>query len=462
MRKLCVLLALLLLSSVFIVNAGAASSDFDVRSGVLVKYSGSDADVIIPDSVYEIGAGAFENNSSLRSIELNDHVYAVGDRAFYGCTSLNIVSGGNHVGRVGDLAFRRTPYLEKSSDKYLMLGNTLLWYNGTSDSVQIPLRCTAVASYAFARCSYLKSFTANEGLISVGTGAFYGCGALLQVDLPSTVSEIGAYAFDGTPYLQNAGEFATVGDGVLIRYQGTDTDVIIPDSVRRIASRAFTSSKMRSVVIPESVYAVDAYAFAECVGLEKITLNEGLVTVGDGAFRGCKAMKELKTPSTLSYLGQAAFCGDSSLQSASVRGSDLTLSYNAFKDCTALNYTLLSDGVSALYDNAFDGCTALEGVSVSPDTENISSSALSGCEKAVVCCPEGSAAAATFANTNMVMGDADSDSTLNIVDASLIQLYIAQMQPLNGTQIASSDVNFDGEINILDPVDIQMEIALLK
>lgn len=461
MKKICVVLALLLLSSFFIVPSEAAHSDFDVRSGVLVKYSGNDADVTVPDSVSEIGAGAFENNTSLRSVTLHDKVYAVWDRAFYGCSSLVTVSGGNSVGRVGDMAFRFTPYLENSTDKYLMLGNTLLWYNGTSDSVTIPLRCTAVASYAFAKCGYLKSFTANEGLISVGAGAFYGCGALAAVNLPSTVSEIGAYAFDGTPYLQNAGDFAIAGDGVLIKYQGSDSDLTIPESVGRIASRAFTSSKVKSVMIPANVYAVDAYAFADCVGLESVSFSEGLVTIGDGAFRGCKSLKALKTPATLSYLGQAAFCGDVSLQSAAIRGGDLTLSYNAFKGCTGLKHALLSDGVSAVFDKAFDGCAALEGLSVSSETRDISSSALSGCDKAVVCCQADSAAAGAFEKINTIMGDADSDKSLNVVDATLIQLYIARLQSLNGTQIASSDVNFDGEINVLDPVEIQMEIAHL-
>ena len=461
MKKLCVILALLLLSSLFVLPANAAHSDFDVRSGVLVRYSGSDADVTVPDSVSEIGTGAFENNTSLRSVNLHDKVYAVGDRAFYGCTSLVSVSGGNSVGRVGDMAFRHTPYLENSTDKYLMLGNTLLWYNGTSDSVTIPLRCTAVASYAFANCSYLKSFTAGEGLISVGSGAFYDCSALTSVHLPPTVSEVGAYAFDGTPFLEKAGDFAIVGDGVLIRYQGSETDVVVPESVSRIAPHAFFSSKLKSVTLPASVYSVDAYAFADCVGLDTVSITEGLVTIGDGAFRGCKSLKEVITPATLSYLGQGAFRGDSSLRSASVRGSDLTLSYHAFKGCTGLYYTILSDGVTAVYDSAFDGCTALEGISVSPQTKTISSTALTGCDKAVVCCAENSAAASAFTDANTIMGDADTDNSLNIVDATIIQMYIARMETLNGTQIASSDVNFDGEINILDPVLIQMTIAQL-
>ena len=462
MKKLCVLLALVLLSSFFIVPVSAVHSDFDVRSGVLVKYSGSEENVTIPETVFEIGAGAFENNTSLRSVKLHDKVYAIGDRAFYGCTSLSTVSGGNNVGRVGDLAFRYAPYLEKSTDKYLMLGNTLLWYNGTSDSVSIPVRCTAVASYAFARCSYLKSFTANEGLISIGTGAFYACGALSEVNIPSTVSEIGAYAFDGTPYLENAGEYAVSGDGVLVRYQGTDTAVKVPENVKRIAPHAFISSKTRSVTIPESVYSIDPYAFADCVGLEKVTFNDGLVMIGDGAFRGCKALSEVDTPPTLSYLGQGAFGGDSSLKGASVCGNELTLSYNAFKGCTGLNYVHLSDGVTDILDNAFDGCTALEGVSVAPNTAHFSSQALSGCDKAVLCCEKNSVAASAFSKINTVMGDADSDESLTILDSSMIQLYIVRLYDLNGTQIASSDINFDGFVDILDAFEIQLKIASLK
>ena len=465
MKKLCcfIMVCVLLCSSFFVIPTSAAQEDFDVQSGVLIKYNGSDANVTIPAHVTAIGDSAFAENTKVQSIKLNDAVHVIGDRAFYGCSSLQSVSSGDRVTEVGDLAFYGTPYLDQSSDKYVMLGSVLLWYNGTSESVTIPTRCTAIASYAFARCEYLKSFTAYEGLLSVGTGAFYGCTKLSNVSLPGSLSAVGAYAFDGTPYLSKAGDFAVVGDGVLLRYQGADTEVTVPDTVKRIASHAFISSKIKTVIIPESVYSIDAYAFADCTGLRDLAYSEGLVTIGDGAFRGCKSLTEFKAPSTLSYIGQNAFHGASAIGNAVLQGDHLTVSYNAFKSCTSLNYVLMTGGVTQLYDNAFDGCTALEGVSIAPETKTISPLALSGCNKAVVCCNEDAAAKSAFPDhtVNTVMGDVDSSTVLDLLDASTIQCYIARLAELNGTQTASADVNFDGDINIMDAYICQLKIVHL-
>lgn len=461
MKKLwcCIMVCMMLFTSFFTFPVHAAHEDFDVQSGVLIKYNGSDADVTIPAHITAIGNEAFADNTKVQSVRLNDTVRVIGDRAFYGCSSLYSVTQGDNITEVGDLAFYGSPYLDNSGDKYVMLGSVLLWYNGTSDGVTIPSRCTSVASYAFARCEYLKSFTAYDGLTNIGTGAFYGCSKLESVNLPSTLSAVGAYAFDGTPYLKNAGEYAVAGDGVLLRYQGSDTEIELPDTIKRIASHAFVSSKLRSVTIPESVYAIDAFAFADCTGLETVQNSEGLVTIGDGAFRGCKSLAQFKTPESLSYIGQLAFNGDSAINSAVLRGDHLTVSYNAFKGCDAMRYVLMSDGVAQLYDNAFDGCTALEGISISPKTTDISASALSGCTNAVVCCEQDSEAETVLSGhlINNVMGDADRSGVLDVVDATTIQCYIAYLVKLNGAQTASSDVNFDGTINIMDAYICQLK-----
>lgn len=465
MKKLCcfIMVCVLLCSSFFIIPTSAAHEDFDVQSGVLIKYNGSDANVTIPAHITAIGDSAFAGNTKVQSVKLNDAVRVIGDRAFYGCSSLNSVTSGDKISEVGDLAFYDTPYLDNSSDKYVMLGSVLLWYNGNSESVTIPTRCTSVASYAFARCEYLKSFTAYEGLLSIGTGAFYGCTKLSNVTLPASLSAVGAYAFDGTPYLSKAGDFAVAGDGVLLRYQGADTEVTVPDTVKRIAPHAFFSSKIKSVAIPETVYSIDRYAFADCIGLESIEYPEGLVTIGDGAFRGCKSLTEFKAPSTLSYIGQYAFNGASAINNAMLHGDHLTVSYHAFKSCTSLNYVLMTSGVTQLNDNAFDGCTALEGIAIAPETKDISPSALSGCTKAVVCCNDDAAAKSALSDhtVNTLMGDVDSSSELDLLDASTIQYYIAHLVELNGTQTASADVNFDGDINILDAYICQLKIVHL-
>ena len=453
------LICILLTSSLLIVPASAAS-DFEIRNGVLVKYNGSADTVTIPGDVRSIGAEALMNNTSVKQVVIPSSVVAVDDRAFYGCTALSVVSGGDNVVSVGNMAFRGTPYLDDSTAKYFMLGHVLLWYNGTAAGVTIPSHCTAVASYAFMRCEYLQSFTAYEGLLSVGTGAFYGCKKLSSVNLPSTVSEIGAYAFEGTPYLDSFSDFAVAGDGVLFGYNGSAANVEIPDTVKRIAPHAFFTSKITSVKIPDTVYAVDSLAFADCTGLSEVSFSEGLVSIGDGAFRGCKGLVKFTTPDTLSYIGQKAFAGDAALKGVSVRGDNLTLSYNAFKNCDALEYVLLSEGVGAVLDNAFDRCGALFGISIPAKTTEISSDALSGCEKVTVSCPSGSKAATALSSHTISTekGDVDGDE-LNIMDASAIQHYIALLTAFDGAQVAAADVNYDADIDIMDAFYIQMRLA---
>ena len=467
MKKLIavMIIGLILLSSLFSATAFAASADFEIEDGVLLRYSGRDTDVVVPDGVTVIGASAFEGNTTVKSVTLPASVYSVSDRAFYGCSALGRVNGGTSVSGVGVFAFRGTPYFDNAADAYFILGHTLLWYNGPSTNATLPSGCVSIAPYAFANFTNLRYFRADDGLVSIGAGAFYNCSQLSVVVLPSTLSDVGAYAFDGTPYLGSLGDFATVGDGVLIKYSGAESSVVIPDRVRRIAANAFgTLSKLRSVTVPSSVYSIDAYAFADCVNLTTLSLSDGLVNIGDGAFRGCKSLTRIETPSTLSYIGQYAFRGDAALSFASILGDQLTISYHAFKDCTGLRCVLLSDGVKALYDDAFNGCTALEGISIPPEALTVSASALSGCDRAVVSCEASSNAYAALAGgtVNTIRGDVDGDDDLNIIDATIIQGYLAHLVSFNGAQIAAADLDFDGEINIIDATEVQLRIAYLK
>lgn len=460
MKRICVMILTVLAVLSLLPAQAAAASDFEIENGVLIRYSGSASDVNVPDGVTEVGASAFENNTNLRSVTLPSSVYTVGDMAFNGCTSLKSVVGGENVTQVGAFAFHATPYLNDSVDKYFMLGRVLLWYNGAASAVSIPTSCVSVAPYAFARCDYLTSFNAYDGLLSIGTGAFYGCSALDEIAIPKTVSEIGGYAFDGTPVLDSLGDYVILGDGVLVKYQGTQTELTIPDSVRRIAPHAFTGSKLKAVTVPGSVYSIDAYAFADCVGLTQIDLSDGLVMIGDGAFRGCKSLSLLKTPETLSYIGQYAFRGDAAIDSASLSGDELTVSYNAFQGCTGLRYALITDGVSSLYSGAFDGCSTLEGIALSSGV-GMTGASLSGCDRVTVYCDEDAFAltALPSGTVSTLMGDTDGSGALDLPDATAIQRFVVFMQDFSGAQSACADVNFDGVIDTLDAYHVQLKLT---
>ena len=57
-------------------------NDFVIEDGVLVKYEGHDANVVIPDSVTSLGESCFFFCSSLESITIPSLVTSLGECCF--------------------------------------------------------------------------------------------------------------------------------------------------------------------------------------------------------------------------------------------------------------------------------------------------------------------------------------------------------------------------------------------
>lgn len=62
---------------------------------------------------------------------------------------------------------------------------------------------TAIGSRAFANCSYVKSVTVPEGIVSIGDKAFSFCTSLSRIRLPETLESIGDDAFFYTQILDS-------------------------------------------------------------------------------------------------------------------------------------------------------------------------------------------------------------------------------------------------------------------
>lgn len=78
-------------------NASNAAEDSDSpfrinKDGVLIKYTGSDASVVIPNTVVAIGKNAFANCDTLNRVTIPSSVTEIRARAFYGCGNLTSVT----------------------------------------------------------------------------------------------------------------------------------------------------------------------------------------------------------------------------------------------------------------------------------------------------------------------------------------------------------------------------------
>lgn len=184
------------------------------------------------------------------------------------------------------------------------------------EELTIPGTVKTLAS--FAECRSLRSLHIGEGVEQIAFGAFQNCENLTEITIPNSVKRIGLNAFSGTPWLENqTSEFITVGDGVLIRYNGTGkTELTIPEGIKAVcctlggtAPFVLVSDGACEQANPDLKTVVFGPDVKEIYGaclqlgkLETVVLPEGLETIGAYSFYQCNALQTLTVPESVRYL----------------------------------------------------------------------------------------------------------------------------------------------------------------
>lgn len=252
-------------------------SDSDERYIVITKHIVSQSDVTIPDTIYDIpvkavGESAFAGENHITSVTFGSNVKLIDNNAFGGCAALESIN-----------------------------------FSVSASDIQI-------GEYAFTECTALQSVEIPDNVTSVGRGAFYGCKALKDVTISKSLSDIGGRAFAETKWLKDKSkknDFVTVGDGVLIAYNGSKTDVTLPKSVKKISGAFAGNTKIENVKLTSKVKSIGDMAFMGCESLETITVPNSVEKIGNGAFYGCTKLKWLILKENVKTIGKDAFayCG---------------------------------------------------------------------------------------------------------------------------------------------------------
>ena len=157
-----------------------------IAGTTLVRYTGAEADVRVPDGVTVIGEYAFKYREGVvTSVTLPESVKIIEDSAFYGCARLASVKMPGSVTMLGEYAFYECASLASVTipDSVTSIGDYAFSGCASLASVTIPDSVKSIGYMAFAQC-YLESLTIGKGVESIGLGAFVNLGVskLMEVN----------------------------------------------------------------------------------------------------------------------------------------------------------------------------------------------------------------------------------------------------------------------------------------
>ena len=236
-------------------------------------------------------------------------------------------------------------------------------------SIEIPNSVTSIGNHAFAYCSGLTSVTIPNSVTSIGGGAFRGCTGLTAVTIPNSVTSIGGIAFSYCSGLTSI-EIPNSIKHSITQYTFEEctslTSVIIGDSVPAIDIQAFVHCySLTNLVIGKSVTDIHYRAFDGCTNLQTVTLKSSALVSGDYYKNTCiisPALAQVKSyiiSDNITKIGNNAFSGCTGMTSVNIPNSVTSIGWGAFRDCSNLSSVTIPNSVTSIGDGAFEGCTGL-------------------------------------------------------------------------------------------------------
>ncbi|MDR2197386.1 MAG: leucine-rich repeat domain-containing protein [Coriobacteriales bacterium] len=249
-------------------------------------------------------------------------------------------------------------------------------------ALRVPSSITTIKEYAFDGNSTLKSVVLEEGVKTLGEAAFYNNKSMTTITLPNSVTTLGSSGpfpygvFEGCTALTTV----SLGSGIseitpYLFYQCSALTTID-------ASRVTALTKIGSNALPANLTTVDISSLASIPNnflsgrskVTSVTLPGTAFTVGSAAFKGTG----LSSPdlSHATAIGANAFENCAALGSVSLPAGSYSLGAAAFKGSgiTAANLATLSE----IPANVFENCTKLTSVTLPSSGYTIGAAAFKG------------------------------------------------------------------------------------
>lgn len=254
-------------------------------------------DLVIPNSVTQIGDYIFAGAECLTSLTIHNAVTVIDTGAFYECSGLT--------------------------------------------SLSIPNSVTAIRQSAFYGCTGLCYVSVPSSVTSVGSNAFYGVGFVHYED--EEFEDVGYYE----DYLIYEDSATLIGC-----CKSAEGEIVIPSTVRWIGQRCFKNcSGITSVIIPNSVRYINEETFSGCTNLTSVTIGSSVSNIKEEAFWGCSNLAEIHSLNPVApTLGTDVFVNVSSsipvyipCGSSMVYYGRWQYFYNFIEDCNGIDDVNMDD-----------------------------------------------------------------------------------------------------------------------
>lgn len=189
------------------------------------------------------------------------------------------------------------------------------------------------------------------GICTIKKGVAVGYECLGKDDnlvIPNGVTKIGYGAFSSDydkfdPYCIKSGEIKKID---------------IPDTVTEIEAFAFEESLLNEITIPNSVTKIGAFAFYNCDELESVILSNKITNIDRGLFDQCSKLKKIVIPDRVIDIGESAFAG-TAIEEIIIPEGVLNIGHCSFMCCESLTKITIPNSVMSIGVEALAGCKSL-------------------------------------------------------------------------------------------------------
>ncbi len=335
-----------------------------------------------------INDGAFDGCTGLTKVKIPASLNAVGLYAFHNCTALNRVDITNLS------AWCKIAFLDATANP-LYYAKNLYLNDYIINKLEIPATVTTIGAYAFINDENITSVSMPNTVTKIGTEAFDGCTNINRVDILSIQAWCGIEFADPTANPLYYAKSLYINDEL-------QTDIVVPDGVTEIHDYAFYNcSGLTRVILPESVTAIGKEAFYHNTSLAKISIRKDVTEIGVRAFEGCEGLnrvyiydlaawcgidfkteKETDTEATSNplYYAHSLYLNDQLVTDLQIPAGTVEIKPFAFQHCTSATNLNVPNSVTAIGKYAFDGCSAIKKAVIGTGMTAIGEGAFQNCK----------------------------------------------------------------------------------